>query len=121
MTRRSDRMSVSHEPIAADAAVVDPRPSLSGHLQIVRFYHWVKNVFVLPGIGGALGMDSSHAALALLPRILIGLLATGRVASSNYVINEVLDAAYDRTHPVKRRRPVPSGRVSEPLAYAQWI
>jgi 4-hydroxybenzoate polyprenyltransferase len=43
------------------------------------------------------------------------------VASSNYVINEVLDAPSDRSHPVKRHRPVPSGRVSVPLAYVQWI
>src|SRR4029079_14980866 len=43
------------------------------------------------------------------------------VASSNYVINEVLDAPSDLSHPVKRNRPVPSGRVSVPLAYVQWI
>ena len=41
--------------------------------------------------------------------------------SSNYVINEVLDAPSDLSHPVKRHRPVPSGKVSIPLAYVQWI
>jgi len=114
-------MSVADKPVAVDAAVVAARPSLSGHVQIARFDHWVKNVFVFPGIVVALGMDSSHASLALIPRVLLGLLAIGLVASSNYVINELLDAPYDRTHPVKSRRPVPSGRVSVPLAYAQWI
>jgi 4-hydroxybenzoate polyprenyltransferase len=43
------------------------------------------------------------------------------VASSNYVINEVLDARHDRHHPVKRNRPIPSGQVKLPLAYAEWI
>jgi 4-hydroxybenzoate polyprenyltransferase len=43
------------------------------------------------------------------------------VASSNYVLNEVLDAPSDRSHPVNRQRPVPSGLVSLPLAYVQWI
>jgi 4-hydroxybenzoate polyprenyltransferase len=76
---------------------------------------------VLPGIVVALGFDQSRATLELIPWVVLGLLATGLVASSNYVINEVLDAPYDRTHPTKSRRPVPSGRVNVPLAYVQWI
>src|SRR5258708_16297192 len=36
------------------------------------------------------------------------------LASSNYVLNEILDARTDREHPVKRRRPIPSGRVRIP-------
>jgi 4-hydroxybenzoate polyprenyltransferase len=43
------------------------------------------------------------------------------VASSNYVLNEILDAPTDRAHPVKRHRPVPSGQVVVPLAYAEWL
>jgi 4-hydroxybenzoate polyprenyltransferase len=54
-------------------------------------------------------------------RIGIGLLSLCLVASSNYVINEVMDAPFDRHHPIKCKRPVPSGRVSIPLAYAQWL
>jgi 4-hydroxybenzoate polyprenyltransferase len=43
------------------------------------------------------------------------------VASSNYVINEILDAPMDRHHPVKRHRPIPSGRVALPWAYFEWL
>ena len=114
-------MSVSQKPVAGEPVAGVSRPSLMGHLQIARFDHWVKNVFVLPGIIVALGFDDRQATLGLLARVVIGLLATGLVASSNYVINELLDAPYDRTHPTKCRRPVPSGRVSVPLAYVQWI
>jgi len=39
----------------------------------------------------------------------------------NGLRREVLDAATDRFHPIKHLRPVPSGKVSIPLAYAQWI
>jgi 4-hydroxybenzoate polyprenyltransferase len=42
-------------------------------------------------------------------------------ASSNYVINEILDAERDRHHPVKKERPIPSGRVNLVAAYAEWI
>src|SRR5262249_3072406 len=33
----------------------------------------------------------------------------------------LLDAPFDRYHPIKHTRPVPSGKVSVPLAYVQWI
>src|SRR4029453_5982519 len=61
------------------------------------------------------------APAGLWPRIVLGLISVCLVASSNYVINEVLDAPSDPAHPVKKNRPVPSGAVSIPLAYVQWI
>jgi 4-hydroxybenzoate polyprenyltransferase len=95
--------------------------SLAGHLQMARPDHWVKNIFVLPGIYVALMFDPSRATLGLVPISLLGLISTCLISSSNYVLNEILDAPFDRLHPSKRQRPVPSGRVNIPLAYAQWI
>jgi 4-hydroxybenzoate polyprenyltransferase len=69
----------------------------------------------------AIGLDPRSVHGALASRIILGLLSVCLVASSNYTINEVLDAPFDRRHPTKYRRPVPSGRVSIPLAYVQWI
>ena len=97
------------------------KPTLMGHIQIARLDHWTKNVFVIPGIAAALFIDPTHLASVDYFDILIGLLAIGLIASSNYVINEVLDAPFDRQHPTKRFRPVPSGQVNIPLAYVQWI
>jgi decaprenyl-phosphate phosphoribosyltransferase len=97
------------------------RPTIRGHIQIARIDHWFKNVFVLPGIIAAIGSDPTHIAAGLWINILVGLFATCLVASSNYVINEVLDAPSDRFHPIKHTRPVPSGHVNIPLAYVQWI
>ena len=94
-----------------------PRPSIRGHVRIARFDHWVKNVFVLPGIVVAMN-EESWTASCLSIKILVGLVAIGLVASSNYTIkNELLDAPFNRFHPVKCRRPVPSGEVNIPLAY----
>lgn len=97
------------------------RPTLSAHVQIARFDHWVKNVFVLPGVVVALGLDPQPIGIGLAWRLLLGLLATGFVASSNYVLNELLDGRFDALHPTKQDRPVPSGRVSVPIGYAQWL
>jgi 4-hydroxybenzoate polyprenyltransferase len=49
------------------------------------------------------------------------MLAVGLVASSNYVINEIMDAPFDRWHPTKCSRPVASGHVYLPLGYTEWI
>ena len=106
---------------APPTALPKRSPTLRGHIRIARLDHWVKNVFVFPGVIAAMGIDRAHIAPNLGARILLGLLAIGLVASSNYTLNEVLDAPFDRLHPVKCARPVPSGEVSVRWAYAQWL
>jgi 4-hydroxybenzoate polyprenyltransferase len=97
------------------------RATLRGHLAIMRPDHWVKQVFVLPGIVAALSVGTAQIPAGLVGRLVLGMVSVCLVCSSNYVINEVLDAASDLSHPVKRLRPVPSGKVSVPLAYVQWL
>jgi 4-hydroxybenzoate polyprenyltransferase len=108
-----------------DASVTDAsvsaRPTLRGHASIARVDHWFKNVFVLPGIVIALGTDPYVDRAGLGWRIIIGLLSVCLIASSNYTLNELIDAPFDRHHPTKHRRPVPSGQVSVPLGYVQWL
>ncbi len=104
---------------------VTTRPTLAsrvwGHIQIARFDHWVKNVFVLPGIIIPLCFGPPAFSLRLLGGIFLGLLSLGLVASSNYVINELMDAPFDRYHPTKSNRPVVQGRVNVPLVYVEWL
>jgi 4-hydroxybenzoate polyprenyltransferase len=87
----------------------------------MRIDHWVKQVFVLPGIILALTASALVVTDHTWVSISLGLVSVCLVASSNYVINEVLDARTDLSHPIKRNRPVPSGQVSIPLAYVQWL
>ena len=96
------------------------RATLGGHIAIARFDHWTKNVFAAPGVlmaaKGATDLNSDTAW-----RVAIGFVSLGLIASSNYVLNELLDAPFDINHPTKRNRPVPAGRVNIPLAYVQWL
>ena len=64
-------------------------PSLSGHFQIARIDHWVKNIFVLPGIVTALSLNQVPITPTLLIHVVGGLLSVCLVTSSNYVINEL--------------------------------
>jgi 4-hydroxybenzoate polyprenyltransferase len=56
-----------------------------------------------------------------VPQLGLALLATCLVASSNYVINELLDAPADQFHPEKKSRPVPSGLVRPAFALLEWL
>ncbi len=95
--------------------------SWQAHLKIARVDHWVKNVFVLPGIVVALSIDRGRFNALDPVKLIVGLFAICLITSSNYVINEILDAPFDLKHPVKHSRPVPSGLVNIPLAYVEWI
>ena len=53
--------------------------------------------------------------------LLLAVAATCLIASSNYVLNELLDGSRDRLHPVKKHRPVPSGRVVASVGYFEWL
>ena len=96
-------------------------PTWRGHVAIARVDHWFKNVFVFPGIVIALGTDPFVDRAGLGWRIVVGLASVCLIASSNYTLNELIDAPFDRFHPTKHRRPVPSGQVNVALGYAQWI
>ena len=91
------------------------------HLRIMRLDHSIKQIFIVPGIVLAMAMTGSSLSSKLSIRIVIGLAASTLIACSNYVINEILDAPFDRLHPIKKNRPAASGLVHEGWGYAQWI
>jgi 4-hydroxybenzoate polyprenyltransferase len=79
------------------------------YIQIARVDHWFKNVFMLLGVLLALFYEPALFTWASVPRLALAVLATCLIASSSYVLNELIDAPYDRFHPVKKHRRVPSG------------
>jgi len=93
----------------------------SDYIKIARPDHWIKNLFVLPGVPLALFFFPEQMQDNVVWQVLLGLLATCIVSSSNYVINEILDATYDVYHPVKKHRPLASGRVAKSIAYVEWL
>jgi 4-hydroxybenzoate polyprenyltransferase len=94
---------------------------LKPYLSIARPDNWFKNMFMLPGVVFAIYDLPRLASWDLVLPLLTGFIAACLVASSNYTLNEILDAPEDALHPVKSSRPVPSGQVSVPVAYLQWI
>ncbi len=108
--------------LSAPPVSVPLKTRIKAHVAISRIDHWTKNVFVLPGIVVPLTLSRKGVnVVILLHHFLIGILAVCLIASSNYVINEVLDAPFDRQHPTKKNRPTALGLVNIPVAYVQWI
>jgi 4-hydroxybenzoate polyprenyltransferase len=88
--------------------------TLSSLLAALRPEQWIKNAFVLIPLVFA-------RKLVHLPSVLDGLtavLAFCLLAGATYLINDLVDLKADKMHPLKKHRPLVSGRVS-PLA-AKW-
>jgi decaprenyl-phosphate phosphoribosyltransferase len=94
---------------------------IKAHLAIARLDHSIKNLFVLPGVIVPLSAYPSLLDWHLVGKLAIAFVAITLVACSNYVINEVLDAPFDRLHPIKKNRPAARGVVNIPAAYIQWL
>jgi decaprenyl-phosphate phosphoribosyltransferase len=101
--------------------VTESRGRLAAHFEMLRLDHSVKQVFVLPGIVIAASLTGEGVSAGLVWRTVLGLLAVVAAASSNYVLNELLDAPFDRLHPTKCTRPAASRSIHVRLAYAQWL
>lgn len=94
---------------------------IGDYFDIARPSHWTKNVFIVPGIVLAFFFQRNAMTGTVWLDIVIGMAAACLVASSNYVLNEILDASSDAFHPEKKARPIASGRIRPPLAYAEWL
>ena len=92
-----------------------------GYIAIMRIDHWFKNVFMLPGMVLALVYFNVNLTANLVLNIFLGIFATCLIASANYVINEWLDAEFDKFHPVKKFRPSVTQALSAKVIYSQYI
>ncbi len=91
------------------------------YVQIARIDHWFKNVFMVIGVVLAFFFRPDLVTLEVVPSLLLAVLCTCLVASSNYVLNEFLDGPLDRVHPTKKSRPAAMGLIRGQYAVAEWL
>jgi 4-hydroxybenzoate polyprenyltransferase len=89
------------------------------YIKICRVDHWLKNIFILFGHFVALVL---YYDLELPPgfilNALLSLAPACLIASSYYILNEILDAPFDALHPAKKMRGIPAGKVKVPILWA---
>ena len=82
---------------------------LADHIKLLRPKDWAKNLFLfIPSFFAAKIFDQN--ALAWLA---LGFLSFAFMASCIYILNDYRDIEDDRKHPVKRSRPLASGKVKK--------
>ncbi|HEV2493867.1 MAG TPA: decaprenyl-phosphate phosphoribosyltransferase [Terriglobia bacterium] len=77
-------------------------------VESLRPAQWVKNGFVFAALIFSRNLSDWHAVTLVVAAVLVFCAAS----SAAYLLNDVLDAAEDRKHPLKRLRPVAAGRVT---------
>lgn len=114
-------MSPAPVPARRFTVPADASTTFKDYVALARPEHWIKNVFMLLGSALALFLQPVSLELPVLVKIAIALVAVCLIASSNYVLNEILDASRDREHPEKRLRPLARRSISARDAYCEWI
>ena len=94
---------------------------MNKYIKIARPDHWIKNLFIVPGVAVAFLIVGKQPLSSIALRFLFGFFATCMIASANYVINEWLDAEFDKYHPTKKFRPVVSENMKFSLVMAEYI
>ncbi len=82
-------------------------------VQLMRPRQWYKNLvfFIAFIFSKNLANTNIYYSLAL------GFVSLCLVSSANYVTNDILDMKNDASHPEKKNRPLPSGRITASEAY----
>ncbi len=90
------------------------KSKMTDYLGAIRPHQWLKNVLIFLPMLAAHQLDG-----ATLTASLLAFAAFCLIASSVYVMNDLLDLSADRAHPRKRDRPFAAGRI--PIASGTWI
>lgn len=104
LRREAELVCESFEHLATEVKSVKP------YIKSLRPHQWLKNTLVFLPMLAAHQIDTSTFLLSLLAFACFSL-----VASSVYVLNDLLDLAADRAHPRKKNRPFASGSI--PIAH----
>lgn len=90
---------------------------LAAILKTMRPKQWAKNIFLFT----ALVFDRKLLNQTAFLRTLAGAVLFSMLASAIYIFNDLADRESDRNHPEKKHRPIPSGQLPIPAAWAAGI
>lgn len=93
------------------------RSGVLGWMRSLRPHQWAKNTLLL------LPVLAAHVpwSLELWTELALGFLSFSLGASALYILNDLADLPYDRSHPLKRERPLANGSASIRAALAATL
>lgn len=103
---RPSRRTIRAVPASKVERIIASRPrALWAAVRAMRPHQWTKNALVLlPAI-----TSSGLYDLRRIPVLLVTTVSLSLLASSTYILNDLVDLPADRAHATKRRRPLASG------------
>jgi 4-hydroxybenzoate polyprenyltransferase/phosphoglycolate phosphatase-like HAD superfamily hydrolase len=108
LKNRTEQLQTEIEHLTTKGSSIGP------HLMALRPHQWLKNTLIFLPMFVAHQLDWATVVLSMMAFIAFSL-----IASSVYVLNDLLDLASDRAHPRKRLRPFASGSV--PISHGSWM
>lgn len=84
------------------------------YLPLLRVSHYLKNCYIFLPLffsGELLNLSKVSSSIPVFVSFCL-------IASSIYIFNDLMDIDFDQQHPVKKNRPIPSGKISKLEAYS---
>lgn len=91
--------------------------SVPSVITIARPIHWVKNFALF----AAILLTGTLFESGLFKDVLLAFISFSFITSATYIFNDVMDVTSDRLHPIKKTRPLASGRLPIGLALFEFI
>ncbi len=82
---------------------------ITEYIKLMRMKHYIKNILIfIPLIFSGMFWDKNN-----LLNIIIGFVSFCLLASAVYCFNDIKDFEKDKLHPIKKNRPIASGKISK--------
>ena len=118
------RSDTYHRPMDIPEERSPPQPLAVATALLVstRPKQWTKNLIVyfamFFSLEEAWELGQASSFLPVLGKTTVAFALFSAITGAVYLVNDIFDVEQDRRHPTKRRRPIASGRVSVPMAWA---
>ena len=76
--------------------------------KVARPIHWIKNLSIF----AALVFSGSLFIPQMYLKVILAFFSFSFATSATYIFNDIFDAPLDRLHPIKKKRPIASGKIS---------
>lgn len=101
----TDRWATSETRVSR--RIERPASGVRTWIKAMRLYQWSKNVLIFVPLLASHELLNGHTLFAAV----LAFIAYGALASSVYLLNDLVDLGDDRRHPNKRHRPFASGAL----------
>jgi 4-hydroxybenzoate polyprenyltransferase len=90
---------------------------LTEAIKIARPIHWVKNFALF----GAILLTGTLFEVGLFKDVFVAFIAFSLATSATYIFNDLFDSQSDKLHPIKKDRPIASGKLPISIAIVELL